>query len=281
MITKYKTIISAHNSQRRRTHRFVPYHHHLKQMLITFCRICVMLSIFLLVFACNNEKIQNNSEEITKISDTIIRKEAAQVIQKVFKAKKIDYDTLQWKEILFEEDSIFVDMKYAGVDNFVEEQMYECSRCLLRPEVAEALLKAQKDIARKGYKLKVLDCYRPRPVQQRLWDKVPNASYVTPPKKGSMHNRGTAVDLTIVNEKNEELDMGTAFDFFGRKAHHDFYDLPENVLENRQLLKRTMKKAGFLPIRTEWWHYYFAKGAPKSHDLSDYEWSCEHSKDGI
>ena len=188
----------------------------------------------------------------------------------------IDYDTTQWTEILFEKDSIQVDMKYAGTDNFVEEQMYECSRCLLRPEVAQALLKAQKDIGRKAYKLKVLDCYRPRPVQQRLWDKVPNASYVTPPKKGSMHNRGTAVDLTIVDAEGRELDMGTEFDFFGKRAHHDYYDLPKEVLENRELLKSTMKKAGFLPIRTEWWHYYFAKGAPNGHELSDYEWNCDH-----
>ncbi len=244
-------------------------------------RITFLVS--LLSFTCACQKSTSKKEaldqevhvEISKL-DTI-----ASVTEQIKPPAKIDYDTLEWFEILYEQDSILVDMKYAGTDNFVEEQMYECSRCLLRPEVAQALLKAQKSIARKGYKLKVLDCYRPRPVQQKLWDKVPNASYVTPPKKGSMHNRGTAIDLTIVDEQENELDMGTAFDFFGKKAHHDFYDLPDQVLKNRRLLKETMKSAGFLPIRTEWWHYYFAKGAPKSHDISDYEWSCDPSKHGI
>lgn len=246
-----------------------------------------IMAFALFLFTCRSEKSKHVSKpipdstktEVIALSPDSTKENPQEALKK--NLPKIDYDTTEWAEILLEKDSIYVDMKYAGTDNFVEEQMYECSRCLLRPEVALALLKAQKNISRKGYKLKVLDCYRPRPVQQKLWDKVPNASYVTPPKKGSMHNRGTAVDLTIVDAQGNELDMGTKFDYFGKEAHHDYYDLPEQVLANRELLKQTMRKAGFLPIRTEWWHYYFAKGAPKSHELSDYEWSCDPDKHGI
>lgn len=188
-----------------------------------------------------------------------------------------DYDTTQWTDIHLVNADIVIDMKYATTENFVEEVMYECGRCLLRPDVAEGVQKAQEILHKKkeGYVLKMLDCYRPRPVQQKLWDKVPNAMYVTPPSKGSMHNRGAAVDLTIVNDNGEELDMGTPFDFFGKRAHQDFFDLPEEVLDNRELLRSTMIKAGFKPIRTEWWHYYFAAGAPKKFAISDYLWECE------
>ena len=101
---------------------------------------------------------------------------------------------------------------------------------------------------------------------------MPNPSYVTPPKKGSMHNKGLAVDLTIVDEDGKELDMGTTFDFFGKKAHHDHTDLPEEVLKNRTLLKETLAKYGFRHIRTEWWHYSYIL---KSHALSDMIWECE------
>jgi len=189
---------------------------------------------------------------------------------------KPDYDTQEWTDMHLLDASIHIDMKYATTENFVEEVMYDCGRCLLRPDVAQGVLNAHKKLQAKGYALKMLDCYRPRPVQQKLWDKVPNAMYVTPPSKGSMHNRGAAVDLTIVGKDGKELDMGTPFDFFGKRAHSDNMDLPQNILDNRALLKSTMEEAGFKPIRTEWWHYYFAEGAPKKYEISDYLWKCDH-----
>ena len=80
--------------------------------------------------------------------------------------------------------------------------------------------------------------------------------YAADPKKGSGHNRGIAVDLTIINLKNkEELDMGTGFDNFSDTAHHGFTNLPEEVLQNRLLLKKVMAQHGFKALDTEWWHY--------------------------
>ena len=149
-----------------------------------------------------------------------------------------DYDTLQWTDIHLVDESILIDMRYATTNNFVKEQLYNCGRCFLRPEAARALLKVQKVFAKQNLRLKMLDCFRPRPVQQKLWDKFQDPSYVTPPSKGSMHNRGLAVDLTLVDENGKELDMGTAFDFFGEEAHHTYTKLPEEVLQNRQLLKK-------------------------------------------
>lgn len=170
------------------------------------------------------------------------------------------------------EPSIRLDIRYATTNNFTGAQIYDCPRCLLRPEAALALQKAHRALQRQGLGLKMFDCYRPRPYQQRLWDKVPNPDYVTPPAKGSMHSRGAAVDLTIVDARGNELDMGTPYDYFGREAHYDYTRLPGKVLANRRLLRRTMEAAGFQGIRTEWWHFSF-KG--KNYPLSDYVWACE------
>lgn len=169
------------------------------------------------------------------------------------------------------EPSILIDIKYATTDNFVKAKMYNCGRCFLRPEVANAIIGVHKKLQKQGLGLKIWDGYRPRPFQQRLWDKVPDERYVTNPKKGSMHNRGAAVDLTIVDKKGKELDMGTPFDFFGEKAYQTYTNLPEKVLGNRKLLRETMASEGFKHIRTEWWHYSYTK---KKYSLSDWMWDC-------
>ena len=118
-----------------------------------------------------------------------------------------DYDTLLWKEIAFLEKDIQLDLRYATSNNFVKEQLYDCPRCFLRPEAAEALYEVQTTLQEKGYSLKLFDCYRPKSIQERLWEKVPNASYVTPPQKGSMHNRGYAVDATLLDSEGIEVDL--------------------------------------------------------------------------
>lgn len=168
--------------------------------------------------------------------------------------------------------SILLDIRYATANNFTKAKIYDCPRCLLRPEAAQAVTKAHKALQKKGLGLKMFDCYRPRPYQQRLWDKVPNPDYVTPPAKGSMHSRGAAVDLTIVDAKGRELDMGTEYDFFGEKAHTDYRGHSAKVQANRDLLRETLAAVGFKGIRTEWWHFSFQG---KDYPLSDYVWPCQ------
>ena len=186
--------------------------------------------------------------------------------------KNIDYDSTQWREILPLSGSLYLDLRYAGEDNFVEEKLYDCARCFLRPVAAEALLEIHRQLQAEGMGLKIFDCYRPLSVQKRLWEILPNPSYVTSPAKGSMHNRGLAVDLTLTDSLGNELDMGTTFDFFGRKAHHSYTDFPEEVLNNRRLLKERMESVGFYPIRTEWWHYSYRKTRFKVDDML---WGCD------
>jgi len=191
---------------------------------------------------------------------------ASPVLQKT----ALDYDTALWTE-LKAEDGYVIDIKYATKDNFVKEVIYPCARMFLRPEVAIALAKVNTELLAKGYKLKLFDGYRPRPAQQKLWDKVPDRNYVAPPSEGSMHNRGVALDLTLADLQGNEMEMGTPYDFFGPRAHRDFQELPDQILKRRQLLRSVMESHGFQSIRTEWWHYSYTKG---SYPLDSWQWAC-------
>lgn len=149
-------------------------------------------------------------------------------------------------------------IKYATEDNFTGKPLYDCANCLLRKIVADALAKAIEKLHKQGLGIVLFDCYRPLSVQQKMWELVPNPIYVADPAKGSMHNRGNAVDISLYNLKTGELlDMGTDFDYFGKEAHHAYNQLPEEVLSNRLLLKNTMEQVGFKSITSEWWHYSF------------------------
>lgn len=176
-----------------------------------------------------------------------------------------------WTEITGK-DTFVIDIRYATTNNFVKEKIYPCGRCFLLDETANALRKANQLLYAKGYKLKMFDCYRPTPAQQKLWNKVPNPDYVADPAKGSMHNRGVAVDLTMTDLKGKEIDMGTTYDFFGPEAHQDCTTLPKQVLANRKLLKSTLEAAGFQSIRTEWWHFSLRNTMPP---LENWEWDCD------
>ena len=152
------------------------------------------------------------------------------------------------------------EIRYATPNNFIGETLYACAICLLQPEVAEALDQANQYFCELGYKIKLYDCYRPLDVQKKMWGKVPRATYVANPyDKGSIHNKGAAVDITLVTLEGCYVEMGTDYDFFGREAHIDNYNLPKEVLANRKILIEGMQKHGFKTVRTEWWHYSFRK----------------------
>jgi len=232
----------------------------------------IAIGFFLnITFSCKqidkSKPIQNNQEvHLAQVADTSI--EASDTFPEI---DRVDFDVTEWSE-LSESHGMILDLKYASKDNFTNQVIYPCGRCFLRPNFAVRILQAQKLLNDSlEYKFKLFDCYRPRPAQQRLWDIYPDLNYVSPPTKGSMHNRGLAVDLTIVDKTGKELDMGTAFDFFGPESHSAFADLPKEVLENRNLLRSMMNRVGLTGIRTEWWHFSLK---PVKHELSDWEWPC-------
>lgn len=154
------------------------------------------------------------------------------------------------------DSTIKTDVKYATTDNFTGQILYQSNKVYLIQEVAEALIKVNNYL-KKNYNLqiKIFDGYRPLSVQKKMWEVYPDETYVANPIKGSRHNRGCAVDLTLIDLDGNELDMGTSYDDFTPKAHINYKNLPKNVLRNRQILIETMKKFGFIPNKSEWWHF--------------------------
>jgi len=178
--------------------------------------------------------------------------------------KQVDHDsTKKMVELRSLIPDILYDLRYAGTNNFMQRMMYpsNTNETFLRLPAAIALSKVQKELNGKGLGLKIFDAYRPYSVTVKFWELVKDERYVANPVKGSGHNRGIAVDLTIINLKTgEELDMGTGFDNFTDTAHQSFTNLPEEVLQNRLLLKSLMERNGFKALETEWWHYFLANG---------------------
>ncbi|MCC3511238.1 MAG: M15 family metallopeptidase [Microcoleus sp. PH2017_17_BER_D_A] len=139
--------------------------------------------------------------------------------------------------------NIRLDIRYATTNNFLKRKLYTVAKCALRSSVAH------------GLGLKVYDCYRPFSVTKQMWEFLPDPNYVANPARGSRHNRGAAVDLTLVDRTGKELEMPTPYDDFTKKAHRDYNGGSAQSRKNRQTLEDAMKKQGFIGISTEWWHF--------------------------
>ena len=162
------------------------------------------------------------------------------------------------------------DLRYASKNNFMHTRMYppRTRHTFMRLRAARALDSAQEILNRRGYGLKIWDAYRPYSVTEKFWEMVKDERYVANPAKGSGHNRGIAVDLTIIElATGKELNMGTGFDNFTDTAHHIFMQLSPRILANRKLLKETMEACGFVAFESEWWHYSLPD--PTNYDILD------------
>lgn len=150
-----------------------------------------------------------------------------------------------------------LDLKYATTDNFMHMKLYPTLQTTyLRLAAANALKKVIADLSKKQLTIKIFDAYRPYFITEQMWEKVKDSRYAADPSKGSGHNRGIAVDVTIVDLlTKKEITMPTGFDNFSDSAHQDFTQLPSDVINNRMLLKTTMEKYGFVALETEWWHF--------------------------
>ncbi len=186
-----------------------------------------------------------------------------------------DFDTLAWTEVIRLDTSFVLDLRYASDSNFVGEQLYPCGRCFLRPQAALSLKRVQDSLRQNGLGLALFDCYRPLPVQWKLWNKVPDPRYVADPRKGSQHNKGVAVDLTIIDlATRRPLDMGTRYDFFGGEAwHRATAGFAEPIRSNRTMLLGIMKHFGWRPTSSEWWHYSFPLSRAVA-PVDEWEWGC-------
>ncbi len=168
--------------------------------------------------------------------------------------------------------SVKYDMRYATDNNFLSNKVYDCAECYLRYKTVKGILKSVERAALNGYQLVIFDCYRPIKVQKEMWKIIINPKYVADPAKGSIHNRGGAVDLSLANDRGELIDMGTDFDHFGKEASHSYKNLLPTQISNRKILLDIMNTGGFEKLESEWWHYNL-KGA-NEFKLSNYSWTC-------
>ena len=153
---------------------------------------------------------------------------------------------------------IVPDIRYASSNNFTHKKVYTLARAFARLKVARALAMAEHELSQQGLGLKVFDAYRPYAATLLFWDIIHDTAYVASPVTGSRHNRGCAVDVTLVELKTgKELVMPTPFDDFSIRASATYQQIPEDAKKNRQLLIQTMSKYGFSVYPSEWWHYDF------------------------
>jgi D-alanyl-D-alanine dipeptidase len=150
-------------------------------------------------------------------------------------------------------------LAYATPDNVTGKQIYRHADCYLHPEAAR-LLRRAVDLAKPlGLRFKIFDAYRPVEGQWALWNAFPDPEFVSDPRKGGIHTRGVAVDLTLIDRAGNELEMGTEFDSFAPQAHHGRTDITEQAQRNRFLLLGLMSAAGWDFYQNEWWHYQLFK----------------------
>lgn len=170
--------------------------------------------------------------------------------------------------------NITYDLRYAQINNFTNQRLYRknLSSTYLRKAPAEALANIAKELQQMNIGILVWDAYRPYSVTQKFWKLIHDERYVANPKKGSGHNRGIAIDMSLLDLKTgKELDMPTDFDDFSEKAHHGFPNLSAEKIKNREFLRNIMEKYGFIKFETEWWHYYWPGG--NNYDLLDIPFS--------
>ncbi|RWR01739.1 D-alanyl-D-alanine dipeptidase [[Pantoea] beijingensis] len=156
---------------------------------------------------------------------------------------------------------VVIDLKYATTDNLTGKVIYRENRCLLHPDAAKALSRSVEVAALAGFTLLIYDAWRPQKAQDYLWLACPDPQYVVEASLGSNHSRGTAVDVTLIDENGDVLDMGAAFDEMHERSHPFHPTVPLFAQRNRLLLNGIMFAGGFTGIKTEWWHFELPNSA--------------------
>jgi zinc D-Ala-D-Ala dipeptidase len=161
-------------------------------------------------------------------------------------------------EIKSKTSGIQLDLRYASANNFTGRVLYSQARAFLQGVAADALMRARDSAMKDGYGLTLFDAYRPWRVTKQLWDATPRSqrNYVANPKRGSRHNRGCAVDLSLhALETGALVEMPSAFDDFSERAHRNYMRASADAIANRARLARYMEGEGFIGMSNEWWHF--------------------------
>ncbi len=187
----------------------------------------------------------------------------------------LSYSQSAWDELVPVRQlipDIVLDLRYNTADNFLHQKLYSTDECLLAHGMIAPLARVQDSLRARGLGLKIYDGYRPRAVQFLMWEILPNPVYVADPVSGSVHNRGGAIDCSLVRlDTGAELAMPTPFDWFGPEAGHGYtLGLSPEQIANRELLLDMMTRVGgFTRYDAEWWHYTWS--APGTLPLLDFQ----------
>ncbi len=216
--------------------------------------------------ASNSDLIKSEFSDIISISESNIFGDKIGIIH-------IDFPGDSFVNLLDLDSTFVLDIRYATTNNFTNTILYDCEKSLLRYNVAKDLVKANSIFKEQGFRIKIFDAYRPRSVQYKMWEACPNINFVAPPDKGSIHNRGGAIDLTLIDSIGNQLDMGTPYDFLGYRAYTTNFNLPDTIMNNRLLMQTVLYECGFNKIKTEWWH--FSHRTCMKYELEDFPLPCQ------
>lgn len=187
---------------------------------------------------------------------------------KTYQAQVAKNPNLELVEIKKAIPDVVLDIRYATKNNFMGQTMYKQARAFARRPVVEKLKLIQIELKKKGYGLKIYDGYRPYAVTVSFYEKASDKNFVANPAKGSKHNRGCAVDLSIIDLKTgKDVPMPTPYDSFEPAAAPHYNELPAPIIKNRDFLINTMQAHGFKVIYNEWWHFDFVGW--QDYDLMD------------
>ena len=221
-----------------------------------------------LFFSCSNEKKEPEKSHDLGDSTVVEDADSSLILKSYCDSVFIPNGLVDVQQL---NPRIIVDLRYATSSNFLRQVLYDTLQAAyLQKEVAERLSRCQHylDSIKPGYRLKVFDAVRPIQVQQLMWDaldSIPVAQrgkFVSNPRLGSVHNFGSAVDLTICDSQGKELDMGAGYDDFRPIAFpskESFFlrsgELTQAQVDNRKLLREVMRSQKFVNIPSEWWHF--------------------------
>jgi len=214
-----------------------------------FARLCAFLPLLFVLSSQENiaQNIAKNKYGLPVVSDYHIYEQLCK--------KDSNFSLVDLEKYL---PGIVLDIRYATTNNVTRSKLYDAPHAFTSLSVARALKKARAELRELGYDFKIFDAYRPYSATLKLWNAVQDDRYAGTPEKGSRHNRGCAVDITLISLKTgKEIAMPTNFDTFSDKAHANYKNLPPAVLKNRKLLREEMEKVGFKELSSEWWHFDF------------------------
>ncbi|MCX6285951.1 MAG: M15 family metallopeptidase [Bacteroidetes bacterium] len=210
-------------------------------------RITTLFVLILFTFSLNAQKTKRNPYTLNIISST-------EVYSGLIKNDSLKRLVDLQKTVA----GIVLDIRYATSNNFTHKKVYTSARAYARLKVARALTGVQSELSKRGLGLKVFDAYRPYAATLLFWDIIHDTAFVASPVTGSRHNRGCAVDVSLVDLKTgKELVMPTPYDDFTAKASSGYQQIPDEAKLNRHLLITAMAKYGFTVYPSEWWHFDF------------------------